>query len=119
MPPWLGRGLTIQPPWYKDHLAFKATFAYSQRWSSYQGSTITLFPVHSIPEHKHDIVLGRASGLEHLCSVNTSLVASCKESLMVGCPVSWDFPTGLLPHLLICKMFKFSRSTVQLVCYPC
>ncbi len=35
-----GRDLTTQPPWYKDHLAIKTTFAYSQRWTLYQGSTV-------------------------------------------------------------------------------
>ncbi len=36
-------GLAVQPPWYKDHLAIKTTFTYSQRWSLYQGSTVYIF----------------------------------------------------------------------------
>ncbi len=36
-------GLAIWPPWYKDHLAIKTTFALSQRWSLYQGSTVVWF----------------------------------------------------------------------------
>ncbi len=57
----LGRGLNIQPPWYKDHLAIKTTFAYSKRWSLYQGSTV--YNIHKAVQNCELELMMRLNGL--------------------------------------------------------
>ena len=63
MPPehfWkLEHGLVILLPRYKDHLAIKTTFAYSHRWSLYQGSTVVGTDYRMLIDHEHCLITDR------------------------------------------------------------